>query len=88
MVTVSVILEGGPITLSGQTPRNPAPNAPILVTGGTQSWTAHTGTSGSVTVTLPAGGYQVTDPECNQGPQTVNVSAGETAKVTLTCNVP
>ena len=88
MVTVSVIQEGGPITLSGQTPRNPVPDAPILVTGGTQSWAAHTSTSGSVTITLPLGGYQVIDPECNQNPQTVNVSAGQTAKLTITCIVP
>lgn len=87
-VTVSVIQVGGPITLSGQTPRSPVDGATILVTGGTQTWTAHTGKSGSATITLQPGGYQVTDPECGQGPQTVNVTAGETAKVTITCAVP
>jgi hypothetical protein len=87
-LTVSVIREGGPITVGGQTPRDPVADAPILVTGGTQTWTAHTGNSGSATITLPPGGYQVVDPECGQGPQTVNVSAGQAAKLTFTCIVP
>jgi hypothetical protein len=87
-LTVSVIQEGGPITPGGQTPRNPVGNAPVLVTGGTQTWTAHTGKAGSATITLPPGTYQVIDPECNQGPRTVSISAGGSATVPITCIVP
>jgi hypothetical protein len=85
---VSVIQEGGPISPNGQTPRSPVDGATILVTGGTQTWTAHTGKSGSASITLPAGGYQVIDPECGQGPQTANIAVGQTANVTITCAVP
>src|SRR5215475_15168623 len=98
-----LVMEGGPLGPGGKQPGERAMSGTVTVTSaGHQPVTVTVGTSGTFSVPLPPGRYQVSgrSPDvmevdggrsrelpCSQ-PTSVVVSAGNTATVTLACIVP
>ena len=102
-VTGKLVREGGPLGPGGKQPGERAMSGTVTFsTAGHQPITVKVGSSGTFSVPLPAGRYQVSgaSPEvmeidggrsrevpCSQ-PTSAVVSAGQTATITLTCVVP
>jgi hypothetical protein len=98
-----LVMEGGPMVPGGTQPREvPMSGTVTFTAAGHQPVTVKVGSSGTFSVPLPAGRYQVSgrSPEiteidggrsrelpCSQ-PASVVVSAGSTATITLACIVP
>ena len=99
----SLVMEGGPLGPGGKQPgERPMSGTVIFTAAGHQPVTVKVGSSGTFSVPLPAGRYQVSgrSPEvmeidggqsregpCSQ-PSSAVVTAGHTATITLTCVVP
>src|SRR2546429_696339 len=102
-LTGRLVMEGGPLGPGGTQPRErPMSGTVTLTAAGHQPVTVKVGSSGTFSVPLPAGRYQVSgrSPEvmeidgghsrevpCSQ-PSSAVVTAGHTATITLTCVVP
>src|SRR6266487_1982946 len=102
-LTGRLVMEGGPLGPGGKQPGERAMSGTVTFsTAGHQPITVKVGSSGTFSVPLPAGRYQVSgaSPEvmeidggrsrevpCSQ-PTSAVVSAGQTATITLTCVVP
>ena len=98
-----LVMEGGPLGPGGKQPgERPMSGTVTLTAAGHQPVTVKVGASGTFSVPLPAGRYQVSgrSPDvmeidggrsrelpCSQ-PASVVVSAGNTATITLACIVP
>ena len=98
-----LVMEGGPMGPGGKQPsERPMSGAVTFTTAGRQTVTVKVGSSGTFSVPLPPGRYQVSgrSPDimevdgghsrelpCSQ-PSSVVVSAGNTATITLACIVP
>ena len=98
-----LVMEGGPLGQGGKQPgERPMSGTVTLTAAGHQPVTVKVGSSGTFSVPLPAGRYQVSgaSPEvmeidggrsrevpCSQ-PTSAVVAAGQTATITLTCVVP
>ena len=98
-----LVMEGGPLGPGGKQPGEQAMSGTVTVTsGGHQPVTVTVGSSGTFSVPLPPGRYQVSgrSPDvmeidgghsrelpCSQ-PTSAVVTAGQTATITLTCVVP
>jgi hypothetical protein len=96
-------MEGGPLGPGGKQPGEQAMSGTVTVTSaGLQPVTVTVGSSGTFSVPLPPGRYQVSgrSPDvmeidgghsrelpCSQ-PTSAVVTAGQTATITLTCVVP
>jgi hypothetical protein len=102
-VTGKLVREGGPLGPGGKQPGERAMSGTVTFsTAGHQPIAVKVGSSGTFSVPLPAGRYQVSgaSPEvmeidggrsrevpCSQ-PTSAVVAAGQTATITLTCVVP
>ena len=98
-----LVMEGGPLQPGGKQPdERPMSGTVTLTTAGQHTVTVRVGSSGTFSVPLPPGRYQVSgrSPDitevdgghsrelpCSQ-PSSVVVSAGNTATITLACIVP
>ena len=98
-----LVMEGGPLGPGGQQPgERPIPGTVTFTAAGHQQIAVQVGTSGSFSVRLSPGPYQVSgrsptietsggsggqEPPCSQ-PLSVTITAGHTATVTVTCVVP
>jgi hypothetical protein len=103
LVTGKLLIEGGPISPGGQQPgERPIPGTVQFTASGRRPVTARAASSGTFSVTLPAGTYDVsgrspliTDASnggsrqtpCSQ-PLSVTVTPQHTTTITLTCIVP
>jgi hypothetical protein len=102
-LTGRLVMEGGPLGPGGKQPGERAMSGTVTVTAaGHQPVTVTVGSSGTFSVPLPPGRYQVSgrSPDvmeidggqrrelpCSQ-PTSAVVTAGQTATITLTCVVP
>ena len=102
-LTGRLVMEGGPLGPGGKQPGKRAMSGTVTVTAaGHQPVTATVGSSGTFSVPLPPGRYQVSgrsadvmeidgghrrELPCSQ-PTSAVVTAGQTATITLTCVVP
>jgi hypothetical protein len=102
-LTGRLVMEGGPMGPDGKQPGERAMSGTVTVTSaGHQPVTVTVGSSGTFSVPLPPGQYQVSgrSPDvmeidgghrrelpCSQ-PTSAVVTAGQTATITLTCVVP
>ena len=102
-LTGRLVMEGGPLGPGGKQPGERAMSGTVTVTAaGHQPVTVTVGSSGTFSVPLPPGRYQVSgrSPDvmeidgghrrelpCSQ-PTPAVVTAGQTATITLTCVVP
>src|SRR3984957_17183323 len=101
-VTGKLLIEGGPIGPGGQQPgERPIPGTVQFTASGRRPVTARAASSGTFSVTLPAGTYDVSGSSplitgasdgshqtpCSQ-PLSVSVTAQHTTTITLTCIVP
>jgi len=102
-LTGRLVMEGGPLGLDGKQPGERAMSGTVTVTSaGHHPVTVAVGSSGTFSVPLPPGRYQVSgrSPDvmeidggrsrelpCSQ-PTSAVVTAGQTATITLTCIVP
>jgi hypothetical protein len=102
-VTGKLLIEGGPMGPGGQQPgERPIPGTVQFTASGRRPVTARAASSGSFSVTLPAGTYDVSgrsplvtstsnggshQTPCSQ-PLTVSVTSQHTTTITLTCIVP
>jgi hypothetical protein len=103
LVTGKLLIEGGPIGPGGQQPgKRPIPGTVQFTTRGRPPVTARADSSGTFSVTLPAGTYDVSGSSpstteatngtsrpapCSQ-PLSVAVTSQHTTTITLTCIVP
>jgi hypothetical protein len=102
-VTGKLLIEGGPISPGGQQPgKRPIPGTVQFTASGRRPVTARAGSSGTFSVTLPAGTYDVSgsSPRIIDGgngssrqvpcsePLSVTVTSQHTTTITLTCIVP
>jgi hypothetical protein len=82
-----LLREGGPLGSGGQQPGlRPMPGTVAFTAAGHQRVTVRVGNSGSFSVRLPPGRYQVSGP-CSR-PTPVTVAARRTAHVRIICVVP
>ena len=102
-LTGRLVMEGGPLGPGGKQPGERAMSGTVTATSaGHQPVTVTAGSSGTFSVSLPPGRYQVSgrSPDvmeidggqrrelpCSQ-PTSAVVTAGQTATITLTCVVP
>jgi hypothetical protein len=102
-VTGKLLIEGGPTSAAGQQPgERPIPGTVQFTARGRPPVTARADSSGTFSVTLPAGTYDVSGSSpriveaingtsrqvpCSQ-PLSVTVTSQHTTRITLTCIVP
>jgi hypothetical protein len=102
-LTGRLVMEGGPLGPGGQQPGERPVSGAVTFTGGHQRVTVQVGSSGSFSVQLAAGRYQVCgrspkievsnspdsekDPACAE-PLSATVTAGRTATITVALIVP
>jgi hypothetical protein len=102
-LTGRLVMEGGPLGLDGKQPGERAMSGTVTVaSAGHHPVTVMVGSSGTFSVPLPPGRYQVSgrspdvmeidggrgrDLPCSQ-PTSAVVTGGQTATITLTCIVP
>lgn len=90
IIAVHIGLFGGPVRTDGKMALSNTPQADATVhavgTNG-RTWRSRTGRDGVATLVVPAGHYVISSSFCGV-PQNVVVTAGERARVQISCPVP